>query len=101
MSSLFGINLRAREKLAEKRDGEMTSTRHEPVYHATRGCQAASLSLTAARLRGLLWACPVESQKNAGFLARVGRDQHDLEPLSGFGCMLLLRLLKGGGIITL
>jgi hypothetical protein len=25
----------------------MSSTRHEPVYHAAPGCQAASLSLTA------------------------------------------------------
>src|ERR1700694_1405767 len=100
MSSLLGTNLRAREKSEEKRDGEMTSTRHEPVYHATHGCQAASLSLTAARLRGLFWACQVESQKKAGFWANVDRDQHDREPLSCFACMLPLRLLKGGGLIA-
>ena len=70
------------------------------MYHAAHGCQAASLSLTAARLRGLFWACQVESQKNAGFLAHVERDQHDLEALSGFACMLLLCLLKGGGLIA-
>src|SRR5437660_11114249 len=101
MSSLFGINLRAREKLAEKRDGEMTSTRHEPVYHATHGCQAASLTETSARLRGLFWACQGESQKNAGYFAHVVCDQYDLEPLSGFECMLSLRLLSGPTLIVL
>ena len=30
----------------------MPSSWHEGVYHAARGCQAASLSLTASRLRG-------------------------------------------------
>src|SRR2546421_4315301 len=79
----------------------MTSTRHEPVYHATHGCQAASLSETSARLRGLFWACQGESPKNAGFLAHVECDQHDLEPLSGFACMLSLRLLKGATLIAL
>jgi hypothetical protein len=78
----------------------MSSTRHEPVYHATRSCQAASLSLTAARLRGLCWACQVESQKNAGFLARIERDQHEVKPLSRFACMLPLRLLKDGALIA-
>ncbi len=78
----------------------MTSTRHEPVYHATHGCQGKRSGLTAARWRGLFWACQVESQKNAGFLAHVERDQHNLEPLSGFACMLPLRLLKGGGLIA-
>src|SRR5947209_13166672 len=101
MSSPKTTNLEQAKKFRSMRGGEMSSTGHEPVYHAAHARQAASLSLTAARLRGLFWACPVESQKNAGFLARVGRDQHDLEPLSGFGCMLLLRLLKGGGLITL
>src|SRR5438067_2008020 len=101
MSSLFGTNLRAREKSEGKRGGEMTSTRHEPVYHAAHSCQAAALSLTAACVRGLFWACQVESQKNAGFLAHGERDQYDLEPLSGFACMLLLGLLKGGRLIAL
>ena len=45
----------------------MSSTWHEPVYHAAHGCQAAALSLTAIRLRGLFWACQVESQKMEGF----------------------------------
>ena len=78
----------------------MLSTRHEPVDHATHGCQAASLSLTAVRLRGRKWACQVESPKNAGFLAHVAYDQHDLELLGGSASMLLLRLLKGHGFIT-
>src|SRR5438132_13709059 len=89
-----------RKKLG-KRGGEMFSTRHEKVYHATHGCQAASLSLTAPRLRGLFWACQVESHKNAGFLAHVERDQHDLELLRGFACMLPLRLLEGGALTAL
>ena len=79
----------------------MSSTRHEPVYHAAHGCQAAALSLTATRLRGLLWACQVESQKNGGVLALVERDQHELEPLSRSACMLLLCVLKGGRLIAL
>ncbi len=79
----------------------MTSTRHEPVYHATHGCQAASLSLTATRWRGLKRACQVERQKNAGFLSSVEGDQHTLQALRGFACMLLLRLLKGGALICL
>src|SRR5258708_10730414 len=83
------------------RGGEMCSTGHAPVCHAAHGCQAASLSLTAARLRGLKWACPVESQKNAGVLALVERDQHELGPLSHSACMLLLCLLKGGRLIAL
>ena len=78
----------------------MSSTRHEPVYHAAHGCQAAALSLTATRLRGLFWACQVESQKNGGVLALVERDQHELEPLSRSACMLLLCVLKGGRLIA-
>ncbi len=79
----------------------MTSTRHEPVYHAAHSCQAAALSETSACVRGLLWACQVESPKNAGFLAHGERDQYDLDPLSGFACMLLLCLFKGGRLIAL
>ena len=45
----------------------MPSSWHEEVYHATHGCQAASLSLTAARWRGLLWVCQVESPKMSGY----------------------------------
>src|ERR1700676_3074765 len=79
----------------------MHSTRHEPVYHAAQGCQAASLSLTALSLRGLFWACQVESQKNGGFLAHVESDQHDQRLLSSSARMLLLCLLKGRRLITL
>ena len=78
----------------------MSSTKHEPVYHAAHGCQAAALSLTATRLRGLFWACQVESQKNGGFLALVERDQHELEPLSRSVSMLVLCVLKGGRLIA-
>ena len=78
----------------------MSSTWHEPVYHAAHACQAASLSLTATRLRGLKWACQVESQKNAGVLALVERDQHELWPLSRSACVLLLCVLKGGRLIA-
>ena len=78
----------------------MSSTWHEPVYHAAHACQAASLSLTGARLRGLKWACQVESQKNAGVLALVERDQHELGPLSRWACMLLLCGLKGDRLIA-
>src|SRR6266566_3106387 len=49
----FWTNLEQEQKAEGSRGGEMLSTRHEPVYHATHGCQAASLSLTTARLRGL------------------------------------------------
>jgi hypothetical protein len=79
----------------------MSSTRHEPVYHAAPGCQAASLSLTAPRLRGLLWACQVESPKNAGFLACLERMHRQQKPLSRSACMLLLCLLKGGRLRAL
>jgi hypothetical protein len=78
----------------------MLSTRHEPVYHATHGCQAASLSETSVRLRGRKWACQIESPKKAGFLAHVAYDQHDLELLGGSASMLLLRLFKGHGFIA-
>jgi hypothetical protein len=77
----------------------MASTGHEPVYHAAHSCQAASLSLTTVRLRGLFWACPVEGQKNAGFLALVDGDQYELGLLGRWACMLLLRVLKGGRLI--
>ena len=45
------------------------STEHEAVYHAARGCQAAALSLTAARLRGRKKACSGEQPKTLLFLA--------------------------------
>lgn len=71
------------------------------MYHAAVSSQAASLSLTAHSLRGLFWACQIESQKNAGFLARVERDQHEERLLGSSACMLLLRLFKGGSFIGL
>jgi hypothetical protein len=97
----FFDQVESQRKIRRKRDGEMVSMRHEPVYHAAVSCQAASLSLTALRLRGLFWACQIESQKNGGFLARVESDQRGLEPLSRLTCMVLLRLLKGGSLIAL
>ena len=59
------------------------SSEHEQVYHAAVRCQAASLSLTGARLRGLFWACPVESQKRAGFLALLEQAQPEAKLLVG------------------
>ncbi len=47
----------------------MSSTRHEQVYHAAHRRQAASLPLTASRLRGLKKACQVEGEKTAGLFA--------------------------------
>ena len=55
----------------------MSSTKHKAGARAAHGCQAAALSLTATRLRGLKWACQVESQKNGGFLALV---EHGVGP---------------------
>jgi len=78
----------------------MSSTGHDPVYHAAHARQAASLSLTGARLRGLFWACPIESPKNAGVLALVERDQREQGLLSRWACMLLLSMLKGHGFIA-
>src|SRR6266571_7408874 len=100
MSSLLGTNLEQEKKAEEKRGGEMLSTRHEPVYHAAHGCQAASLSLTASRLRGLFWAWPVESQKTAGVLALLEQDQLEARLLGSSWRVLLLRLGKNGGFIT-
>ena len=78
----------------------MISTRQEPVYHAAHGGLAASLSETSARLRGRKWACQVESQKNAGFLACLDRMHRHQKHLSRFACMLPLRLLKGSRLIA-
>ena len=78
----------------------MSSTRHEQVYHAAHGCQAAALSLTAPRLRGLLWACQVESKKNSRFFARFERIPCIQKPLSSSVCMQVLCLLKHGGLIA-
>src|SRR5260221_2401438 len=99
MSSPKTTNLEQAKKFRSMRGGEMSSTGHEPVYHAAHSCQAASLSLTTVRLRGLFWACQVEGQKNAGFLALVDGDQYELGLLGRWACMLLLRVLKGGRLI--
>jgi hypothetical protein len=51
---------------------------HEQVYHAAMGCQAASLPLTAHRLRGEKKACPGQGKKkheNALFCPRVSRSK--------------------------
>src|SRR6266699_980420 len=100
MSSPKTTNLEQAKKFRSMRGGEMSSTGHEPVYHAAHARQAASLSETSARLRGLFWACPIESQKNAGVLALVERDQREQGPLSRWACMLLLSMLKGGPLIA-
>ncbi len=66
MSSLFETKFGSREKL--KREGEtMISTRHEEVYHAATLCQGKRSGLTQRHLRGLKWACQVESQKMQDF----------------------------------
>src|SRR5258708_30842578 len=78
----------------------MSSTWHEPVYHAAHGCQAAALSLTASRLRGLKWACQVESQKRARFLARREEMPSHQRHLSRSARMLVSCLLKGGRLIA-
>src|SRR6266568_1055270 len=101
MSSLFGTNLEQEKKSEDKRGGGMTSTRREPRYQATHTGLAATLSETSARWHGLFWACQGESQKQAGCLADVERDGHDLAALSYFACMLPLRLRKGGRLIAL
>jgi len=78
----------------------MISTRHEPVYHAAHSCQAASLSLTASRLRGFFWACQVESQKTARFFARFDKTQRHQKQLSSPTGVQLLGVLKGGRLIA-
>ncbi len=79
----------------------MHSTRHEAVYHAAQGSQAASLSLTALSLRGLKRACQVESQKNAGFLARFEPTSLNQRLLGRSAGVLLLSQLKSRRLITL
>src|SRR5215472_13337873 len=44
---------------------DLPSTGHARGYHGAAWCQAALLSLTPRRLRGLKKACPVESEKTA------------------------------------
>src|SRR6266571_809813 len=99
MSSLFETNLRGSENIRKKTGGAMSSTWHAQAYHAAHPCQAAALSETSVRLRGLCWACQVAGQKNAGFLAGVDWDQHELRLLGRWACMLLLRTLEDGRFI--
>ena len=77
----------------KQQDQKSASTEHEAVYHAARCCQAASLSLTASRLRGLKWTCSLESKKTAGFFAAhrsegaVGMHHVDLGCESGMSAL--------------
>jgi hypothetical protein len=83
--------------------GQEPSTEQTPVDHAARCCQAASLSLTASRLRGLAKTCSVESEKTGGFFAaqrRMQRCPFVRTELGDSAPMLLLRHLKDGGLIT-
>ncbi len=61
---------------------------HEQVYHAASCCQAASLSLTARRLHGLVKACSIEGKKIGGFASQ------NTEPLSSFDGVKRLSRLK-------
>src|SRR5437588_4752569 len=79
------------------RGEEMFSTRHGEVYHAAHGCQAASLPLTAVRLRGQKKACQVESEKTARVFAAQSADGATSLPglqLRGTFGMQALSLLK-------
>src|SRR2546421_4489679 len=100
MSSPLGINLKHEKKSEEKRGQEMSSTWHEPVYHAAHRCQAASLSLTAAHVRGQNETCQVESQKTAGIFARLERLPHQQRYLSHSAHVLVLCSLKDSRLIT-
>src|SRR5437588_8059847 len=100
MSSFFWSNLEREKNPMKVRERAMPSTRYEGVYHAASGCQAASLSLTAARLRGLKWPYRVESKKTAGFFARLELKQPDQSLLGRSACMLPLCGLKGDRLIT-
>src|SRR6266581_3099015 len=100
MSSLFWSNLEQEKKPMKARERAMPSTRYEGVYHAAYGCQAASLPLTAARLRGLKWTYRVESKKIEGFFARLEMKKPDQQLLGRSACMLLLCDLKGGRLIA-
>jgi hypothetical protein len=100
MSSLFWSNLEREKNPLKVRERAMPSTRYEGVYHAASGCQAASLPLTAARLRGLKWTYRVESKKTAGFFARLEMKKPDQQLLGRWACMLLLCGLKGDRLIA-
>ena len=78
----------------------MTSTWHEPVYHAAHACQAAALSLTAARLRGQNKACQVASKKTAGVFVHVPRLPRKPRHLRCSTRMLVLCSLKDGCFIA-
>src|SRR6266568_693667 len=79
------------------------STEHEGLYHAARCCQAAALSLTASRLRGLKRLCSLESKKTAGFFAAHRSDGavrvHQVDLSHEFGMSPLCRL-KGRSFIA-
>src|SRR6266516_7847436 len=100
MSSLFWSNLEQEKKPMKARERAMPSTRYEGVYHAAYGCQAASLPLTAARLRGLKWTYRVASKKTAGFFARLEMKKPDQQLLGRAACMLLLCGLKDDRLIA-
>ena len=100
MSSLFWSNLQREKNPMKVRERAMPSTRYEGVYHAAYGCQAASLPLTAARLRGLKGTYRVESKKTAGVFARLEMKKPDQRLLGCSACMLLLCGLKGGCLIA-
>ena len=100
MSSLFWSNLEREKKPMKARERVMPSTRYEGVYHAAYGCQAASLPLTAAHLRGLKWTYRVESKKPCYFFARLARKEPGQQLLGRWACMLLLCDLKGSRLIA-
>src|SRR5205807_5743075 len=100
MSSFFWSNLEREKNPMKVRERAMPSTRYEGVYHAAYGCQAASLSLTAVRLRGLKGTYRVESKKTAGFFARLERKKPDQHLLGCSACMPLLCGLKGDRLIA-
>ena len=76
-----------KEKKWGKGGGEIASTRHEKGYDAARRSQAASLSLTAAGLRGRKWACRLENKKTAGFFVRLDEQGPLLSPVSRQLCL--------------
>src|SRR6266487_4095251 len=92
-------NLQQKKK-SGKGGREMSSTRHEKVYHAAHRCQAASLSLAASGLCSLKWACRVENQKTAGFFVRLDRRSLDHRFLGSSARMMVLCRLKGCRLIA-
>ena len=74
--------------------GGMPSTEQKEVYHATHGCQAASLSLTAAHWRGLKQVGSVEGKKTGGFASQ------EMPCLGSAASMSLSGRRKDRGIIA-